>query len=533
MNKIYHKVKKPVNELLSLVSVKIDNLWIKDYNSSTKMPEREQGNFASKLSEKIKPFGRRIAYPLATSVLAVAASLANSSAEGENLGDVNCDGRVNSVDASLVLQKDAGLVDELACEEAGDVNTDNQLNAVDAALILQYDARLIDKFPEAIKLIETIDVGIPGINIERYNSKIKDITSSAIEYQQPIKDMFAEDSYSWPEFRQNHLFMMAAKPSVLFFDFNRGDIYYNGNNGKFYTDLKKGDDEISPETALTLWYDSISADGKILYRRFVPSPRENPRITRDEYFLIDTETSTKIVIKNLREKPLVPMSRLPGFDNPLTAPDFEVKLVEDGSKLLVSFFEEPDRGSYLIDLGNWDAQPLDIDNRVTYLLVDNSLGALLHGDDNLLGPNRRLVPNHDGSLIYAPYADLLSDSFDNQGAIIDTKSGGKELLSWPFNGISDTPHITSPDFNFIAQKVQVGGPYVHSPGAWGTAISTPEGFFLIDGLDRNVTPMRIYDNGNIFVIIGGEEALLALSGNTYEVIATESGEPVELDITKG
>lgn len=63
------------------------------------------------------------------------------------MGDVDCDGQSNSIDASLVLQKTAGLVDFLACGQAGDVNGDHILNAIDAALILQYNAGLIDEFP--------------------------------------------------------------------------------------------------------------------------------------------------------------------------------------------------------------------------------------------------------------------------------------------------------------------------------------------------------------------------------------------------
>src|SRR3989344_3875831 len=72
---------------------------------------------------------------------------ANSDDLFSDLGDVNCSGRVNAIDAELVLQKDAGLIRTLACEEAGDVNNDYLLNAVDAALILQFDAGLIDEFP--------------------------------------------------------------------------------------------------------------------------------------------------------------------------------------------------------------------------------------------------------------------------------------------------------------------------------------------------------------------------------------------------
>ena len=53
-------------------------------------------------------------------------------------GDVDCDGNVTSIDAALVLQFVAGLLDELSC--SGDVNLDGVTNAIDAALILQIDA---------------------------------------------------------------------------------------------------------------------------------------------------------------------------------------------------------------------------------------------------------------------------------------------------------------------------------------------------------------------------------------------------------
>jgi hypothetical protein len=58
-------------------------------------------------------------------------------------GDVNCSRWVDSIDAALVLQFDAGLVRSLACQHAADVNGDRRINSVDAALILQLDAGLI------------------------------------------------------------------------------------------------------------------------------------------------------------------------------------------------------------------------------------------------------------------------------------------------------------------------------------------------------------------------------------------------------
>ncbi len=66
---------------------------------------------------------------------------------GGLIGDTTCDGRVNSIDAALVLQLSAGLIDSLACQENADTNGDTFVNSIDAALILQYDAGLIDHLP--------------------------------------------------------------------------------------------------------------------------------------------------------------------------------------------------------------------------------------------------------------------------------------------------------------------------------------------------------------------------------------------------
>jgi hypothetical protein len=63
------------------------------------------------------------------------------------LGDVNCDGVVNSIDAALTLQHDAGMTISLGCPSGADVNEDGAANSLDAALILQYDAGLIPSLP--------------------------------------------------------------------------------------------------------------------------------------------------------------------------------------------------------------------------------------------------------------------------------------------------------------------------------------------------------------------------------------------------
>ena len=63
------------------------------------------------------------------------------------VGDTSCDGVVNSIDALLLLQFDAGLLGSLPCGQNADANADGEVNAIDATLILQFDAGLIDTLP--------------------------------------------------------------------------------------------------------------------------------------------------------------------------------------------------------------------------------------------------------------------------------------------------------------------------------------------------------------------------------------------------
>lgn len=67
------------------------------------------------------------------------------------LGDVNEDGAINTVDATLVLQYYAKIITAdtegvTFIEAAADVNGDNVINTVDATLILQYYAKIITEF---------------------------------------------------------------------------------------------------------------------------------------------------------------------------------------------------------------------------------------------------------------------------------------------------------------------------------------------------------------------------------------------------
>ena len=63
------------------------------------------------------------------------------------LGDVDDDGSVTAVDALLILQFDADLLDHLSNAPSADVNENGVVNSVDAALILQYTANLLHQLP--------------------------------------------------------------------------------------------------------------------------------------------------------------------------------------------------------------------------------------------------------------------------------------------------------------------------------------------------------------------------------------------------
>jgi hypothetical protein len=69
-----------------------------------------------------------------------------SEAPSEQLeeGDADCDGDVDAIDGSLVLQLSAGLLADLPCDNDVDMNDDGHVSSIDATIILQIAAGLID-----------------------------------------------------------------------------------------------------------------------------------------------------------------------------------------------------------------------------------------------------------------------------------------------------------------------------------------------------------------------------------------------------
>lgn len=90
---------------------------------------------------------------LLATIIAIAGSIALSQAPAfaggtPGSGDADCDGATNSLDALLVLQADAGLLEaSVPCRAAADVNMDTLLDSRDAALILGFAAGLVPELP--------------------------------------------------------------------------------------------------------------------------------------------------------------------------------------------------------------------------------------------------------------------------------------------------------------------------------------------------------------------------------------------------
>ena len=69
-------------------------------------------------------------------------------------GDANCDMTLSAIDATLVLQLEAGLVDDVPCSHIADVTGDGLVDSRDAVLILQFEAGL---------LFKVVHVELPGV----------------------------------------------------------------------------------------------------------------------------------------------------------------------------------------------------------------------------------------------------------------------------------------------------------------------------------------------------------------------------------
>ncbi len=87
---------------------------------------------------------RTLAGTTLVAVLAILvwATPASSNTPPQTEGDVNCDKVTNSIDATLILQVDAGLIDTVSCAGVADLNLDGVIDSLDATIVLQITAGL-------------------------------------------------------------------------------------------------------------------------------------------------------------------------------------------------------------------------------------------------------------------------------------------------------------------------------------------------------------------------------------------------------
>ena len=81
--------------------------------------------------------------PTPTSQLTPSSTSTPTSTPSGLPGDVNCNGRVDAIDAALVLQFVAAFLDVLSCQELADLNEDGVIDARDALFILWIAAGLV------------------------------------------------------------------------------------------------------------------------------------------------------------------------------------------------------------------------------------------------------------------------------------------------------------------------------------------------------------------------------------------------------
>jgi hypothetical protein len=62
-------------------------------------------------------------------------------------GDANCDGFTNSMDSLIILQMFARLIGSVPCQISSDVNDNGGVGPIDATLILQYDSGMLATLP--------------------------------------------------------------------------------------------------------------------------------------------------------------------------------------------------------------------------------------------------------------------------------------------------------------------------------------------------------------------------------------------------
>lgn len=369
---------------------------------------------------------------------------------------------------------------------------------------------------ENFRLIETINLAVPGLTAEKYKVEFDEMFVpfwTKQQIQSWLKDNRSNRDYRGggdPLKGETH-WTVSSKCGVSFIGYGRiklfggfsNEFYFDGNTNKFYENVlpyrvggmpnkaEQTDMEMLgwPDVSTTYYAsEHISCNGKVLYGVYPPSYNDPLKhLPSFAIIIADVPNSSKVVIKDKES-----------VGNPIVG-----RLSKEGNKLLLSFgyqSEDKSRGSYLIDLSSW---------RVIF-----------HSDI----ASREPFLNKDGSLLYVSSGQ----SRDQFGYVYDTNTGEeKDFIWWPAS-LTSYEHVPSSNFNFIARTVGEFAAMTTVEGQWGIYAHTPEGIFHISSPQKSLIPTHVDDDGTIYTY----DSIFKFANGTYQLSETAEREKFDVLINK-
>lgn len=381
---------------------------------------------------------------------------------------------------------------------------------------------------EPPRLLETIKVDIPDLTVEKYAVEFPEITNQVSEsYKREFREYLAAGPYkegvkrmTSPWYAINgqeqcgSLFagfdqIMPQRSATEFF-------YFDGETGRFYTDIIPDGflpkDYSSAENIKDYTVDKkvlgwekcgviswvvgseitkhfvLSCNGKILYR---VTNMLAGKDTRYATVIADIPNATKIFIKDSRPQSV--RAILP-------------ELTKDGNRLLLAFPNDfdPNRGTYLIDLRNWQS---------------------LFYTDEVSEPS---FLSENGELLYLspPTRDKYGYGVGN---IYNVVTGEKDSIYWSIFYGATYQHVASANLHFIARTLGIFSSTRTEAGQFGIAAYTPEGFFTISSPKHSLRASEIGNDGTIYTYSG---YIFRFEGGIYKLVKTGDAGSIEVNVRK-
>lgn len=413
------------------------------------------GRVGKLFSEKIKPAGKRITLPASAVILIVAAACADSESQP-------------TPTPTSTLEPTATYTPEPTSTPT----------------------------PELAVLLETIDIPIPNLSIQKFAFQIEDITNELTDDHLRYFDEVRKGK-EIAEWCGNSF---AASDSGITYDFQI--IYYGRDDGRYFQLPLQQDRQLLAMSGLE-WSatapDQLLCDNRILYSlNGYNSQRDDS--TKEAVIIADFNNQTKSLIFDDQFRPMT------------------VRISRDGKRLLLNFTfdEEQPRGAYLLDLNNWQiVHHVEEEPGVKFNIIDM---------------------NEDGSMLYKSSIRQreFGDSEDRVGYLIDVASGGTTRLDWPnrFSVYENT--AVSPNLKYISRALSMWDTHKGGvvEGQWGMLVYTPSGYFQISSPNISFHAARIDNDGTIYTRGGAEAEVFKFENGTYRLVSTSDGNPLDVDVVR-